>query len=331
MQSNARQTPGGEPRRLNSDRDGLIEAVRLLRTGRLVAFPTETVYGLGADACSPDAVAKVYAAKDRPSENPLIVHVASLADAKALAEIPEELLHLASRHWPGPITLAVPRRQRCPVASAASAGLSTLALRMPDHPVALDLLESYGGPLVGPSANPSGGVSPTHADHVLADLDGRIDAVLDGGPCALGIESTIVGVEDGAPTLLRSGALDAAVLAAALGQELRIPSPSTRPLAPGSYPRHYAPNAALRLDAAAPRPEEAWLGFGPDPPEADSAVAHASLSPTGNIEEAARNLYACLRGLDTKADRIAVAFIPANGAGAAVRDRLRRASVPEAS
>ncbi len=330
MQRSVRQTPGGTPRLLAGDRGGLEEAVRLLAAGGLVAFPTETVYGLGADACSADAVARVYAAKDRPPENPLIVHVATLAEAESLVDIPETLRGLAKTRWPGPLTLALPRQEECPVAPAASAGLDTLAVRVPEHSLALSLLRRFGGPLVGPSANPSGRVSPTQAAHVLSDMGGRVDAVLDGGPCELGVESSIVGLENGVPVLLRSGALDPESLAAALGQAPGQPSAASRPLAPGSYPRHYAPRATLRLDAQAPMPGEAWLGFGPDPPEAEKAAARASLSAAGDPKEAARNLYACLRDLDARASRIAVASVPAGGAGEAVRDRLRRAAAPAA-
>lgn len=330
MQHSAMQTTGGTPRLLTGDRSSLEEAVRLLMAGGLVAFPTETVYGLGADACSAQAVARVYAAKDRPPENPLIVHVATLAEAESLVDIPEPLRGLAEMHWPGPLTLALPRQEGCPVAPAASAGLATLAVRVPEHPLSLSLLRRFGGPLVGPSANPSGRVSPTQAAHVLSDMDGQVDAVLDGGPCGLGIESSIVGLESGEPVLLRSGALDLASLAAALGREPRLPAGGFRPLAPGSYPRHYAPEAVLRLDASAPLPGEAWLGFGTDPPEAEKAAVRANLSTAGDPQEAARNLYACLRELDARASRIAVARVPADGAGEAVRDRLRRAAAPAA-
>ncbi len=316
-------------RRLAADPTGIEEAAAILRRGGLVAFPTETVYGLGADARSDTAVAAVYRAKGRPAENPLIVHLRDLDEAGRLVDFPAPARLLAERCWPGPLTLVLPRREGS-VAAAASGGLDTLAVRVPAHPVAMDLLEAFGGPLVGPSANPSGRVSPTEPAHVLEGLDGRIDALLEAGACKIGIESTIIGFDRGAATLLRSGAVPAAEIAELLGRPLRAPS-GTRPQAPGAYGSHYAPAAELRIEARAPESGEAWLGFGPDPETAAAAEIRASLSPVGDLDEAARRLYGLLHELDAALGgkgRIAVARIPETGAGIAVNDRLRRGAAP---
>lgn len=307
---------------------GLRAAVALLHAGELVAFPTETVYGLGADARSDRAVAAIYTAKGRPSFNPLIVHLDGLAAAKALARFPPRALALAARFWPGPLTLVLPRRADAGLSLRATAGLDTVALRAPAHPLARRLLAAFGGPVAAPSANRSGRVSPTTRAHVLDGLDGRIAAVFEGGGCPVGLESTILGFEGDTPVLLRPGGLPVEAIAAALGcaVETRGDGPVT---APGQLRSHYAPRAALRLDAAAPGPDEVWLGFG----AAHGLRPGLNLSPVGDLTEAAANLFAHLRAVDAiaaqeGAARIAVAPLPETGLGAAINDRLRRAAAP---
>lgn len=316
-------------RRLTAD-DATL-AGRLIAAGELVAFPTETVYGLGADATDARAVAELYAAKGRPSFNPLIAHVPSAEAAAAIGRFDETARRLAEAFWPGPVTLVVPVLEGCPVCDLARAGLSTVALRAPNHPVALALLAAAGRPVVAPSANRSGRVSPTTGPHVLEDLDGRIDAVVDGGATEMGLESTIVACLDGAVRLLRPGALAREAIERALGRPLEAPvADANTPLAPGRLASHYAPNAAVRLDADDVRDGEAWLGFGPDPDGVLArAVAAETLSASGDPVEAAARLFAALRRLDaTGAKGIAVARIPAEGLGEAIRDRLSRAAAP---
>lgn len=304
---------------------GLRAAAYLLGKGELVAFPTETVYGLGGDATQDRAVAAIYAAKGRPAHNPLIVHVPDLAAAETLAQVSPDARALAEAFWPGPLTLVLPRRADARLAEAATAGLATVALRAPAHPLARALLQAFGGPIVGPSANPSGAVSPTTAAHVREGLGGRIAAVLDGGACPVGVESTILGFGPEGPVLLRPGGLPTEVIEAALGRPLAGRDEAEGVTAPGQLASHYAPRAALRLDAAAPRPGEAWLGFGPDPAGAQGL----NLSPGGDLVEAAANLFAHLRALDAAgAGRIAVAGIPDRDLGRALNDRLRRAAAP---
>ncbi|MEM9197377.1 MAG: L-threonylcarbamoyladenylate synthase, partial [Pseudomonadota bacterium] len=272
-------------KRLAADGRGLAEAAAVLRAGALVAFPTETVYGLGADALSERAVAALFAAKGRPDYNPLIVHVPDLAAAEALAEMSSLARCLAARFWPGALTLVLPRRAQAGVAARATAGLPTLALRVPAHPVALALLRAFERPIAAPSANPSGRISPTTAEHVLGGLSGRIAAVVDGGACPVGIESTVLSVIGDELSLLRPGGTSREAIAAALSEvgaapllsptagvsqvpgsvAGSAPSPAPAPAAPGMLASHYAPRAALRLNAQAPADGEAWLGFGPDP------------------------------------------------------------------
>ncbi|NDV02883.1 L-threonylcarbamoyladenylate synthase [Pseudoroseicyclus tamaricis] len=303
------------------DAAGLARAAALLREGQLVAFPTETVYGLGADATNGAAVAGIYAAKGRPSFNPLIVHVASLAQAARLVEIGPEAERLASAFWPGALTLVLPARADNGIASLASAGLPTLGIRLPAHPVARQLLEATGRPVAAPSANPSGRVSPTTAAHVLSGLSGQISAVLDGGPCPVGVESTILGLT-GAPTLLRAGGIPAEAIEACLGAPLAAPPAYDTPSSPGQLASHYAPSGTLRLNAAAPRPGETLLGFGP-------VDAPLNLSPSGDLTEAAATLFSHLHALDAQgATHIAVSPIPDHGLGRAINDRLRRAAAP---
>lgn len=308
---------------LDADPQGIARAAALLRAGANVAFPTETVYGLGGDARSESAVAGIYAAKGRPAHNPLIVHVADIAAAEALVDLGDEGRDLAQAFWPGPLTIVAPMRPGTGIAAAVAAGKDTLAVRVPVHPVARAVLASCGRPVAAPSANRSGRVSPTSAAHVRADLDGRIAAVLDGGPCDVGLESTILAVNTGV-RLLRPGAIPAGAIEAALGKPLlRGPAEMSAPVAPGLLASHYAPRAAVRLNAETTRPGEVLLGFGPVPGSA------ANLSASGDLHEAARNLFSLLRELDRPGvDVIAVSPIPQTGLGAAINDRLRRAAAP---
>lgn len=310
---------------LAADGAGIARAAALLRGGGLVAFPTETVYGLGADATDGRAVAGIFDAKGRPRFNPLIVHVASAEAAAALVHLPEEGRILGSAFWPGPLTLVAPMRPGCGIADLVTAGLPTLAVRVPAHPLALRLLRMVDRPVAAPSANPSGRVSPTTAAHVLDGLSGRIAAVLDGGPCPVGLESTIVGLAGTEPALLRPGGLPAEATEAALGRPLAAHGPAIT--APGQLASHYAPGARLRLGAATRRPGELRLGFG------RGAAADLDLSPGGDLREAAANLFAYLRALDARAASgqvIAVAPIPGTGLGRAINDRLARAAAPRA-
>ncbi len=292
-------------------------AAELLRAGELVAFPTETVYGLGGDATNDRAVAAIFAAKDRPKFNPLIVHVPNAGAARPLVTFNARAEALAAKFWPGPLTLVLPRRVDCRVSLLAGAGLDSLAIRVPAHPIAQELLRAVARPIAAPSANRSGHVSPTGADHVIAELDGRIVAVLDGGPCSVGLESTVLDLT-GAPAVLRPGAITAEQLTAIVGP-LSAPGGGTA-RSPGMMARHYAPARPLRLCATSAQPGEAWLGFGPD-----AAGATLNLSPRGDLTEAAANLFAYLRKLDCAPHiGIAVSPIPERGLGVAINDRLRR-------
>jgi L-threonylcarbamoyladenylate synthase len=308
----------------------IAEAARVLAAGGLVAFPTETVYGLGADAGNGKAIARLYAAKGRPAFNPLIAHVASVAAAHKLARFGAAAERLAAAFWPGPLTLVLPKAPDCPVAALATAGLDSVAVRVPEHRVAQDLLRAFGGPIVAPSANRSGHVSPTAAAHVLADLGGRIDLIVDGGPTTVGLESTIVACLD-APVLLRPGGVPRAAIEAALGAplaELAVSHAKTAPRAPGMLASHYAPRTRLRLDAREVGAREALLAFGPTLAQgAAGALQVLNLSTRGDLIEAAANLFAHLRSLDRAgADVIAVMPIPPHGLGEAINDRLRRAA-----
>ncbi|MGO4282612.1 L-threonylcarbamoyladenylate synthase [Bosea sp. TAB14] len=314
-------------KRLAADAAGIAEAAAILRAGGLVALPTETVYGLAADATAGTAVAGIYAAKERPSFNPLISHLPDLAGARRQGLFDANALALAQAFWPGPLTLVVPASPGCTVSDLARAGLATVALRVPAHPVAHAVLEAAGRPIAAPSANRSGRISATSAAHVLADLDGRIDAVLDAGPTEVGVESTIVACLDGAPRLLRPGGIPRAALEGVIGRPLvQAGEAGQAPIAPGMLTSHYAPAARVRLDADAPREGEAWLGFGPETHSHPHAV---NLSPTGDLREAASHLFGYLRRLDeTGRKTIAVARIPEQGLGEAINDRLRRAAAP---
>jgi L-threonylcarbamoyladenylate synthase len=301
------------------------EAARIIRAGGLVAFPTETVYGLGADAREGRAVARSFEAKGRPRFNPLIVHVASFEAAVAHGVFTAEAERLAHAFWPGALTLVVPRREDAGLSDLVSAGLPTVALRVPSHEIARALIRAAGAPIAAPSANISGRVSATRAEHVAADFGDRVDMVLDGGPCAAGLESTIVALGGDEPVLLRSGAVAAAEIERVLGRKLVRPGGSAIQ-APGMMQSHYAPRARLRLDADAPRPGEAFLALGA-PPHGDGPALN--LSPSGDLREVAANLFAHLRALDSLGiDTIAVAPIPAEGLGEAINDRLRRAAAP---
>ena len=308
-------------------------AARCLRQGGLVAFPTETVYGLGADACNANAITRLYRAKGRPAFNPLIAHVGDLAAAQLLARFDATAMTLARAFWPGPLTLVLPRTANCPVADLATAGLDTIAIRVPAHAVARQILRAFGGPVVAPSANLSGHVSPTSADHVRSDLAGRIDLIVDGGAVAVGVESTIVGCFAG-PTLLRPGGVPRDELERVLGRALRQPDDhaadknTIKPLAPGMLASHYAPRTPVRLNAAEIGPGEALLAFGPAAvPGAEAATAVLNLSVRGDLQEAAAHLFGYLRALDLSCARaIAVMPVPHHGLGEAINDRLRRAA-----
>jgi L-threonylcarbamoyladenylate synthase len=323
------ETMTAEPgtRILQADRAGIQAAARCLAAGGLVAFPTETVYGLGADARKGEAVARLYAAKGRPSFNPLIAHVADADAARRLGRFDATAEKLAAAFWPGPLTLVLPRLDDCPVAELALAGLDSVGVRVPAHGVAQALLAAFGGPIAAPSANRSGHVSPTSAAHVLADLRGRIDMVLDGGPCTVGVESTIVSCL-GAPAPLRPGGVAREQIERVLGGTLALPAAAqAAPLAPGMLDSHYAPKARLRLEAQAPRAGEAFLAFGPDAPAASGMSLN--LSPRGDLIEAAANLFSHLRALDASgAAGIAVMTVPNVGLGEAINDRLKRAAAP---
>ena len=289
------------------------EAARLILTGQPVAVPRETVYGLAADATNAEAVARIYEAKGRPSFNPLIIHVPDLQSAERIAELGGRLRQLAGQHWPGPLTLVAPRHEDSGIASLATAGLGTVAVRVPRHPAMQALLRAVGRPLAAPSANASGSISPTRAEHVLGSLGGRIPLILDGGACEGGIESTIVADTEGELRLLRPGLIvipGAKTVSAGTIQ------------APGQLASHYAPKKPLRLNATDARPDEYLIGFG-------SVDGEVNLSPSGDLVEAAAHLFDLLHRADSSgAQRIAVAPIPDDGLGAAINDRLKRAAAP---
>ena len=308
----------------------IAAAADLLRAGQLVAFPTETVYGLGGDATNAHAVAAIFAAKGRPRFNPLIVHLPDVDHAARHGRMTPLAQRLADAFWPGPLTLVLDRQPGSDLAELVSAGLDTVALRVPDHPIAQALLKATQRPLAAPSANRSGSVSPTRAEHVDADLGGGIALILDGGATAHGLESTVLDARGQAPVLLRPGAVTAETIEAVLGMPLeRHANDTAQPSAPGQLASHYAPHASVRLDARDVRPGEALLAFGANAPAAPGAAIN--LSPHGDLIEAAANLFAALRALDkTGAETIAVMPIPETGLGEAINDRLRRAAAPRA-
>jgi len=307
--------------------ENIALAAKALRAGELVAFPTETVYGLGADATNGEAVARVFEVKGRPRFNPLIVHTASLDEAQQHGQFSIAALELARAFWPGALTLVVGHARRSPIADLVSAGLDTIALRVPDHPVAQALLEEAGIPVAAPSANASGHVSATSAEHVEEDLGNGPAYILDGGPTPLGIESTVLDMTGEKPVILRAGAVAREDIEKLLGITLEHVSDPNRPSSPGQLESHYAPNALLRLDATSPGEAEAFLAFGPDAPQGDGASIN--LSESGNLREAAANLFSALRKLDESgAMTIGVMPIPDEGLGEAINDRLRRAAAP---
>lgn len=305
--------------RLAADAEGIQRAAAILRSGGLVAVPTETVYGLAARADDAEAVAKIYLAKGRPSFNPVIVHIADLAAAEQLVELDERAGLLAQAFWPGPLTLVARRKAGATLAEAVTAGLPTLAIRMPSHPVMRAILKTVGAPLAAPSANASETVSPTDPAHVLKTLDGRIDAIIDGGLCEAGLESTIVALREGGGwQLLRPGPIAETEIAAILGSETA--GASTTIEAPGQLARHYAPGKPVRLNAHEAHADEFLLGFG-------AVAGDWNLSESADCVEAAARLYAGLhRAAEASQPRVAVAPIPDEGPGSAINDRLRRAA-----
>ena len=302
-----------------ADSAGIAQAARILRDGGLVAFPTETVYGLGADATNGEAVVAIFAAKGRPLFNPLIVHVADIEDARRHVELSPRAQALAEKFWPGALTLVLQRRKNSPLSLLVSAGLDSVALRAPSHPATIALLKETGRPVAGPSANMSGQVSATTATHVADSLAGKVDFILDAGSATLGIESTVIGFDGDRPLLLRPGAIPRGEIEDMIGP---LGAPGSLIRSPGQLPSHYAPRAALRLNAGEIESGEVLLGFGVAP------GAKLNLSPRGDLREAASNLFAMLRELDKSASRIAVSPIPATGIGEAINDRLLRAAAP---
>ncbi len=305
---------------LSADAGGIARAADLLRRGLLVAFPTETVYGLGGDARNGEAVAAIYEAKGRPSFNPLIAHVASTETAKRFVEWTDQAEQLAQVFWPGPLTLVLPLSDDHGISSLVTAGLDTLAVRVPAHPSAQALLAAFDGPVAAPSANPSGQISPTTAAHVRAGLEGRIVAILDDGPCGVGLESTIVGLA-GAPALLRPGGVALERIEEVLQTKLHHHQPGDLLTAPGQLQSHYAPDAPVRLNAVSRQGDEVLLGFGP-------VDCDLNLSESSNLAQAAANLFAALHKLNETGRPIAISSIPDHGLGAAINDRLRRAAAP---
>src|SRR5262245_36112910 len=311
-------------------KDAIERAAQALAKGEIVAFPTETVYGLGANALNPSAVAKIFAAKERPRFNPLIVHVQGLDEAEAYAAVDDTARRLMRAFWSGPLSLVLPRKKGCAMADLVSAGLDTLALRTPSHPVARALLEAAKLPIAAPSANRSGRISPTTAAHVAAELGDLPAVILDGGPCTLGLESTVVGIDGDQVTLLRLGALAGEEIETVLGRKLPRPKPGSPVTSPGQLAAHYAPATPLRLNALSAHEREALLAFGPDQP--DFAGPAINLSPRGDLSEAAANFFAALRTLDAAGvEAIVVMPIPEHGLGETINDRLRRARIPAPS
>lgn len=309
--------------------ESVTRAAAALREGKLVVFPTETVYGLGADATNGEAVAAIFAAKGRPQFNPLIVHVADAAALDALIEWNEVARLLAGQFWPGPLTLILKRRKDCPVSLLASAGLDTLAVRIPSHPVARDLLRAFGKPVAAPSANLSGKLSPTTPLHVAESLGDKVELILAGGKSSVGVESTVVDVTGARPVILRPGGVTREQLEKLLGpmDEAASVAGNAPRASPGQMESHYAPDLPLRLNAESAAPDEALLAFGPDA-LVKGGAHRLNLSANGDLNEAAANLFAMLRELDRPQFRgIAVMRIPENGLGAAINDRLKRASI----
>lgn len=309
---------------LQPDTDGLERAAAHIQSGGLIAFPTETVYGLGANALDDTAVARIYAAKGRPSFNPLIIHVPSMAIAEKYVVFSAVARQLTDIFWPGALTLVLPRTADCAISKLASAGLDTLAIRIPGHRLALQFLTECDRPLAAPSANPSGGISPTTAQHVITGLGDAISGVLDGGACPVGVESTVVGFENNTPVLLRPGGITKEALEAAVGEVLRHSDDGTIS-SPGMLLSHYAPTCPVRLNAKDKKPGEAFLGFGRD----QDTLSDINLSESGDLTEATAKLFAAFHMLDEmEVPAIAVGPIPEIGLGVAINDRLRRAAAP---
>lgn len=307
---------------LKPDADGILLAAKVLSGGGLVAFPTETVYGLGADARNDDAVAEIFEAKGRPTFNPLIVHVKDLEAAQKYCVFDQDALKLAKAFWPGAMTLVLALRPDAGISKLVTSGLDTLAVRVPAGKAVQDLLAAFDGPMAGPSANPSGKISPTSAEHVLGGLFGKIDAVLDDGPTKVGVESTIIGCV-GRATALRAGGVPFEEVERVLGFQLGAELVGSAPIAPGQLESHYAPNGHVRLNVTTPSAGEELLGFGP------VEGATLNLSTKGDLREAAANLFDCLHQFDARGtQRIAVSPIPNEGLGRAINDRLRRAAAP---
>jgi len=303
----------------------IAKGAEMLAQGQVVAFPTETVYGLGADATSDPAIASIYAIKNRPTFNPLIVHVATPDDAKALVKVDDRAETLMQAFWPGPLTLVLPRLPNSPISLLASAGLDSIAIRQPDHPVALALIRRAGRPIAAPSANASGSISPTTAQHVEDSLGNRLALIVDGGPCRVGVESTVLDLTQADPTILRPGGVSAQELEAVLGQSVGIAKHDANIVAPGMMASHYAPERPMRLNQEKAEPGEALLAFGPNYPHAT-----LNLSVRGELTEAAANLFAMMRRLDIPDySAIAVTPIPQSGLGLAINDRLSRAAAPK--
>ncbi|SKA20062.1 L-threonylcarbamoyladenylate synthase [Enhydrobacter aerosaccus] len=313
--------------------DAIREAADLLRAGELVAFPTETVYGLGADATNERAVAAIFEAKGRPRFNPLISHVLDAASARRFVQWNESAEKLAARFWPGPLTMVLPRAKDSPIAQLATAGLETVAIRAPSHPVAQALMRAADLPIAAPSANRSGAVSPTRADHVAESLGERVPLIIDGGPCLVGVESTVLDISGQTPVLLRPGGATREAIEAVIGPiavSHALPTGDAARSSPGQLESHYAPSRPVRLNATSVSLEEGLLAFGPNPP-AGAALSY-NLSPTGDLAEAAANLFAQMRALDRPGiGRIAVMPIPESGLGLAINDRLRRAAADDGS
>ncbi|MBV9045522.1 MAG: threonylcarbamoyl-AMP synthase [Alphaproteobacteria bacterium] len=302
-----------------ADDGAIADAASLLHEGGLVAFPTETVYGLGADARNGRAVARIFEAKGRPSFNPLIVHVRDRAEAERYAVFNDTATQLAATFWPGALTLVLPRRPDCRLSELVSAGLDTVALRVPSHPLAAKLIAQSGAPIAAPSANASGKITATTAQHVARSLGDKVDLILDGGATPMGLESTVIGFDGGKPVLLRTGAIAREAIEKIVGP---LDAPNARIQSPGQLASHYAPRGSVRLNAQKARPDETLLGFGPDAPK-----DVMNLSVTGDLREAAANLFAMLHALNDK-DAIAVMPIPQTGLGEAINDRLKRAAAP---
>jgi len=313
--------PSTATRTLAPDANGIAQAAAILARGGLVALPTETVYGLGADARQGRAVARIFEAKGRPRFNPLIVHVDSAETARRYVAWSAQAEALATAFWPGPLTLVLPLHDDAGLSPLVTAGLDTLAIRVPAHPLARRLLAAFGGPVAAPSANPSGRISPTTAAHVVQGLGDAVDLIVDGGPCGVGLESTIVDCT-GTPELLRAGGVPLHALEACIDAPLAQRTHADVPTSPGQLQSHYAPWGTIRLNVEVPRADEVYLGFGP-------MQADLNLSPSGDLIEAAARLFACLHELDAKGvERIAVAPVPMIGLGVAINDRLRRAAAP---